>query len=284
MSADSIDQVFEKAISTIHTLSSLKGYNSLPRPPAHVRIELYAFFKQATEGDAQTALTRPDDDSNDADRGVALKKWNAWHTKHGMAQIEAKKQYIQLLISTMRSYAMGTIAARELLGDLEFLWWQVADGGGEVIEDNSSMILALQDDIPDSKSLHLRREIYETLSALNEKKLHLSKHSRAGHGKDLKKDITRLSRLKKQVYWLASLIAKYAYFLLKKLLYNAVFLLLLFEAANHFQISPPQLANTSFSLSNFRKACEFLWNSAMRGTWTAFKSIYDCSSIRTIAT
>ncbi|SCU95112.1 LADA_0G13564g1_1 [Lachancea dasiensis] len=242
MSADSVDQVFEKAISTIHTLSSLKGYNSLPRPPANVRTELYALFKQSTEGDVESVIPRPTADGGSPEFTVALKKWDAWKTKSGMSQTEAKKQYIQLLISSMKSYAMGTLAARELLADLEFLWSQVSHTHPPENDDNGGLIMALQDDLQDTKSLRLRREIYETLFALNEQK---PGHRNTGYldgGQNEAPDsppASKLSRLRRMLRYVTGFFIRQLWKLAKILFTQSLIAAAAIVLAKHFQPLSP---------------------------------------------
>lgn len=173
MSDDSVDRVFEKAIVTIQTLSSQKGYHSLPRPPANVRIQLYALFKQSTEGDVSHILDKPDGNPTSPDYNLALRKWEAWKSKEGLSKTEAKRAYIELLIHTMKTYAMGTIVARELLSELEFMWWQIShsntfDGneGPEYQDETNSVLMLTNDNDMDNGSEKIRREVYETLATL----------------------------------------------------------------------------------------------------------------------
>ncbi|SCU89899.1 LAFA_0E21726g1_1 [Lachancea sp. 'fantastica'] len=248
MSADSVDQVFEKAISTIHTLSSLQGYNSLPRPPASIRTELYALFKQSTEGDVENVLPRPEGDLSSSELSVARRKWDAWKLKSGLSRTEAKKMYIQMLISTMRSYAMGTLAARELLADLEFLWSQVADQKGIEADENNGMILELQDDLQDTKSLRLRREIYETLFALNENKSGLPYF----RGTDQRKEqqgsgpSSKQSRLRRILRYMTRLFARHIWVLVKKLLWNGALTVALIMAARKLGFLSPVRLDLTF--------------------------------------
>ncbi|CUS24104.1 LAQU0S14e00188g1_1 [Lachancea quebecensis] len=238
MSADSVDQVFEKAISTIHTLSSLKGYNSLPRPPAGIRTELYALFKQSTEGDVDLVLPRPIAGPDLQEYSVALRKWEAWKTKTGLSKTEAKKQYIQMLISTMRSYATGTLAARELLADLEFLWSQVAH---ENVADNetASMAMAIQDEQQDYKSLRLRREIYETLFALNESKAN-SSHDLDAQNKRLKGDPNRgVPRIRKILRWITVFVCRKFFDLAKAMIFQGTVLLAALVLAKRLDLLSP---------------------------------------------
>ncbi|ODQ81021.1 hypothetical protein BABINDRAFT_160440 [Babjeviella inositovora NRRL Y-12698] len=123
--SDSIDRVFVQAISTIRTLSTRSGYGSLPRPPVESRVHLYGLYKQATEGNVEGIMPRP--------RGgtpsdlAAQRKWDAWKDEANLSKTEAKRRYISFLIETMKTYASGTHEARELLGELEYLWDQIKD-------------------------------------------------------------------------------------------------------------------------------------------------------------
>ncbi|KAK6462266.1 acyl CoA binding protein-domain-containing protein [Scheffersomyces coipomensis] len=106
-------------------LSSRSNYGSLPRPPAENRIRLYGLYKQATEGDVNGIMPRPVGFTVE-DEG-AKKKWDAWKREEGLSKTEAKRRYISYLIETMKIYASGTLEARELLSDLEYLWDQIKD-------------------------------------------------------------------------------------------------------------------------------------------------------------
>lgn len=119
------DRVFVKAITTIRALSSRSNHGSLPRPPAENRIKLYGLYKQATEGNVQGIMARPEGHTLE-DEG-AKKKWDAWKREEGLSRTEAKRQYISYLIDTMKVYASGTSEARELLSELEYLWDQIKD-------------------------------------------------------------------------------------------------------------------------------------------------------------
>lgn len=119
------DRVFVKAITTIRALSSRSNYGTLPRPPAENRVKLYGLYKQATEGNVVGIMARPQGHTLE-DEG-AKKKWDAWKREEGLSRTEAKRQYIQYLIETMKVYASGTSEARELLGELEYLWDQIKD-------------------------------------------------------------------------------------------------------------------------------------------------------------
>lgn len=123
--SDSVDRVFVKAITTIRALSTRSNYGSLPRPPAENRIKLYGLYKQATEGDVDGIMPRPVGFTPE-DEG-AKKKWDAWKREQCLSKTEAKRRYISYLIETMKVYASGTLEARELLSELEYLWDQIKD-------------------------------------------------------------------------------------------------------------------------------------------------------------
>lgn len=97
----------------------------MPRPPAENRVKLYGLYKQATEGNVQGIMPRPEGYTIE-DEG-AKKKWDAWKKEEGLSRTQAKRRYILYLIETMRVYASGTQEARELLSELEFLWDQIKD-------------------------------------------------------------------------------------------------------------------------------------------------------------
>ncbi|AGO10127.1 AaceriAAR135Wp [[Ashbya] aceris (nom. inval.)] len=224
MSDDSVDIVFEKAIATIQTLSSVKGYHALPRPPASTRIQLYALFKQSTEGDVERILPRPQGNPNVPEFNIALKKWETWKSKEGMSSTEAKKRYIQLLINTMKTYAMGTLAARELLSELEFLWWQVSrnkDDGSEVISDShaesESMVLLSRGDRLDPQTLRMKEEIYYAL--LKERNSHfgLLKGRALARREDDKPEPDITDRVRRRLVWLMGAIVRHAWKLLRRL-------------------------------------------------------------------
>lgn len=88
-------------------------------------MKLYGLYKQATEGDVEGIMSRPIGFTLE-DEG-AKKKWDAWKREQGLSKTEAKRHYISYLIDTMKFYATGTIEARELLSELEYLWDQIKD-------------------------------------------------------------------------------------------------------------------------------------------------------------
>ena len=52
-------------------------------------------------------------------------KWDAWKSNEGLGRTEAKRRYIEKLISTMHEYASGSDESRELVEELEFVWDQI---------------------------------------------------------------------------------------------------------------------------------------------------------------
>jgi diazepam-binding inhibitor (GABA receptor modulating acyl-CoA-binding protein) len=78
----SLDQNFEQAQLDVKTLTSRPGDMQL--------LDLYALFKQATEGDNDTSKPGMFDMKGQF-------KWKAWKEKEGMSQDEAKQKYIDLV-------------------------------------------------------------------------------------------------------------------------------------------------------------------------------------------
>ncbi len=115
-----IDRVF---VSALNTIKRLPKSPSSPKPPLGDRLLLYGLFKQAMEGDVDQVMPRPigEGDEEDASR----EKWDAWHEQHGVPRLEAKKLYITTLIRSMKTYGSTSPEARELIGELEFVWNQV---------------------------------------------------------------------------------------------------------------------------------------------------------------
>lgn len=70
-------------------------------------------------------MDRPTGDRDEDE--AAKRKWDAWKSHHNVAKTESKRLYITLLIHTMKTYALGSHNARELLNELEYLWDQVKD-------------------------------------------------------------------------------------------------------------------------------------------------------------
>ncbi|AET40220.1 acyl-CoA-binding domain-containing protein Ecym_5473 [Eremothecium cymbalariae DBVPG len=227
MSDNSVDIVFEKAIATVQTLSSAKGYHALPRPPASTRIQLYALFKQSTEGDVESVIQKPSGNSDSPEFVIALKKWETWKSKEGMSSTEAKKRYIQLLINTMKTYAMGTLAAREMLSELEFLWWQAShpkEGASDYGSEPESAVLLSNSDALDPQALKIKEQIYQTL--LQERDSHFERllRSKEVAPKDPGdvRDNDPFRRIKKRLSWLVWTLFKYTYKVFKRFIAYAI--------------------------------------------------------------
>ncbi|XP_078046432.1 acyl-CoA-binding protein-like isoform X2 [Augochlora pura] len=85
----SLDQKFQEACASVKDLSK--------RPTDNELLELYALFKQATDGDVNT--TRPG--MLDL-KGKA--KWDTWKAKQGMSKDSAKEAYIKMAETIVKNY------------------------------------------------------------------------------------------------------------------------------------------------------------------------------------
>lgn len=112
------DRVFGYALNTVNKIRT-----DGQKPPLADRLRLYGLYKQSMEGDVRYVASRPSGNS-DAVR-KEQDKWEAWNENTGLSRTEAKKRYIETLISTMHAYASTTPEARELVSELEFVWEQV---------------------------------------------------------------------------------------------------------------------------------------------------------------
>ncbi|MCS6820006.1 MAG: acyl-CoA-binding protein [Chitinophagales bacterium] len=86
----SLKKKFEEAQQKIRTLTE--------RPENEELLELYALYKQATEGDNNTKEPGFFD----------LKekfKWNHWKSKSGMKKEEAMKAYVELVEQLLNKYS-----------------------------------------------------------------------------------------------------------------------------------------------------------------------------------
>jgi acyl-CoA-binding protein len=75
-------QEFESAVERSKTLTE--------RPSNDVLLQLYALYKQATEGDVSTDRPGGFDFKN-------IAKWDAWANLRGKSQEEAQGEYVQLV-------------------------------------------------------------------------------------------------------------------------------------------------------------------------------------------
>ncbi|MBK9328916.1 MAG: acyl-CoA-binding protein [Sphingobacteriales bacterium] len=78
----SLDNQFEQAQLDVKTLTK--------RPSDTQLLDLYAFFKQATDGDNTTSKPGMFDIKGQF-------KWNAWKDKAGLSKEEAMQKYIDLV-------------------------------------------------------------------------------------------------------------------------------------------------------------------------------------------
>ncbi|MCB0507570.1 MAG: acyl-CoA-binding protein [Chitinophagales bacterium] len=86
----SLDKQFEQAQVDVKTLTK--------RPTDTQLLDLYAFFKQATEGDNNTSKPGMFDIKGKF-------KWEAWKSKSGMSKADAQQKYIDLvseLLATLK--------------------------------------------------------------------------------------------------------------------------------------------------------------------------------------
>ena len=136
------DRVFVHALNTVKRIPRTGS----ARPPEVDRLKLYGLYKQATEGDVQGLLPRPSSSpppysskppppaastptiSQSREHTAEREKYDAWASHHGLTKTEAKRKYIACLIETMHRFATTTPEARELVGELEFVWDQIKDG------------------------------------------------------------------------------------------------------------------------------------------------------------
>jgi len=116
--ADSIDRVFGHALNTVNKIRT-----GSQKPPVAQRLKLYGEYKQSMEGDVTLIQDRPKGTSEQARK--EQEKWDAWNANAGLSRTEAKKRYIETLIETMHRYGSTTPEAKELVGELEFVWDQI---------------------------------------------------------------------------------------------------------------------------------------------------------------
>ena len=79
-----LDIEFQKAVQRVRNAPS-------ENPPSdEVRLDFYAYFKQATQGDVQ-------EKAPSVFWFKARAKWNAWNNVKGMSKAQAKTNYIKLV-------------------------------------------------------------------------------------------------------------------------------------------------------------------------------------------
>lgn len=84
-----LDQQFERAQADTKTLTK--------RPSDTQLLDLYAFFKQGTEGDNTTSKPGMFDIKGQF-------KWNAWKDKAGMSKEDAKQKYVDLVTGLLETH------------------------------------------------------------------------------------------------------------------------------------------------------------------------------------
>lgn len=100
----SLDRVFVHALSTVKRIPKTGAM----RPPPADRLRLYGLYKQAMEGDVDGVMERPSPATvgmRSEDLKREMDKWDAWDAQKGLTKTEAKRRYIETLISTMHRYA-----------------------------------------------------------------------------------------------------------------------------------------------------------------------------------
>ncbi|MEN9447171.1 MAG: hypothetical protein RJA25_461 [Bacteroidota bacterium] len=85
----SIDNQFEQAQLDVKTLTK--------RPTDLQLLDLYALFKQATEGDNNTSKPGMFDIKGQY-------KWKTWKEKAGLSNDQAKQKYIDLVSELLQAY------------------------------------------------------------------------------------------------------------------------------------------------------------------------------------
>jgi len=85
----SLDAQFEKAQLDVKTLTK--------RPTDMQLLDLYALFKQATEGDNTTSKPGMFDIKGKF-------KWDTWESKAGMSSDKAKQTYVDLVTELLKAY------------------------------------------------------------------------------------------------------------------------------------------------------------------------------------
>ncbi|KAK4631872.1 Autophagy-related protein 37 [Fulvia fulva] len=139
--ADSIDRVFGHALITVNKIRP-----GSQKPPSADRLALYGLYKQSMEGDVAHIADRPS--SSPSTPNDQLKKeqeqWDAWKANEGLSRTEAKRRYIERLISTMHKYASTTPEARELVEELEFVWDQIKNNSQHSSSEHSSPLQTIE--------------------------------------------------------------------------------------------------------------------------------------------
>ncbi|KAI5367626.1 putative acyl-CoA-binding protein, ACBP [Septoria linicola] len=140
--ADSVDRVFGHALNTVNRIRP-----GSQKPPPADRLALYGLYKQSMEGDVSLISDRPTSPGPGVTMETVRKeqeKWDAWKANEGLSRTEAKRRYIESLISTMHKYASTTPEARELVEELEFVWDQIKNNSQHSSSEHSSPLQTIE--------------------------------------------------------------------------------------------------------------------------------------------
>ncbi|KAF4520685.1 hypothetical protein B566_EDAN006361 [Ephemera danica] len=88
----SLDERFNKAAEDVKKLKTSPSNDEM--------LEIYAYFKQGSVGDCNTAKPGMMDFKGKA-------KWEAWNGKKGVSQDEAKEKYVETVQKLIEKYGMN---------------------------------------------------------------------------------------------------------------------------------------------------------------------------------
>ncbi|XP_054168766.1 acyl-CoA-binding protein homolog isoform X2 [Oppia nitens] len=88
----SLEQNFQKAVQDVRKLKA--------KPTDQELLEVYALFKQSSDGDCNTARPGMLDLKGKA-------KWDAWNGKKGMSKDEAKAAYVSRVNALVETYGVS---------------------------------------------------------------------------------------------------------------------------------------------------------------------------------
>ncbi|KAF9223691.1 long-chain fatty acid transporter [Gyrodon lividus] len=103
----SVEEKFEKAVKYIQGLPKDGPY----QPDQDTKLQYYAYYKQASEGDVSTPRPGMFD-------FVGKAKWDAWNGVKGTNKEDAQKKYIQLLVQDLEKTTPKAEEVEKLLEEL----------------------------------------------------------------------------------------------------------------------------------------------------------------------